>query len=112
MNKRNNSQLKRGFVDLFVLLALFQKGLYPNEIITLLNLSDIDMPEGTLYPLLNRLKNDDMLTYKWEESKSGPPRKYFFITEKGKDFITYKLELFQELYTSLHKLTENSSIKF
>jgi PadR family transcriptional regulator PadR len=112
LENSTNSQLKRGLLDLFVLLTLYQKSLYPSEIIENLKTSGINMPEGTLYPLLNRLKNDQYLTYKWEESTGGPPRKYFQITDSGKVLIQEKLSLVQELFESLKQICQLNSIKF
>ncbi len=112
MENSANSQLKRGLVDLFVLLALYQKSLYPSEIIEILKTSGINMPEGTLYPLLNRLKNDQHLTYEWEESTGGPPRKYFQITDSGKVLIQERLDALKEIVTSVKQICQFNSINF
>ena len=61
--------------------------------------------EGTLYPLLTRLKNADMLTYRWEESTSGPPRKYYALTETGRSFYTQLKQTWDELSTAVNHLT-------
>lgn len=108
----SNSQMKKGLLDLFVLLALYQSKMYSSQIIETLAKSQIQMPEGTLYPLLNRLKNDQRLTYEWEESNSGPPRKYFQITESGKSLVQEKLNTVQELFDSVKQMCSLNSIKF
>ena len=61
--------------------------------------------EGTLYPLLTRLKNEDLLSYRWEESKSGPPRKYYEISETGKEFLANLDTSWKELVNAVNKLT-------
>ena len=64
--------------------------------------------EGTLYPLLTRLKNAEMLTYRWEESNSGPPRKYFSLTEKGETFYGELERTWQELSNGVNALTNKN----
>jgi PadR family transcriptional regulator PadR len=79
-----HSQLKKGLLPLYVLLVLRDKERYGYELIQdIKNNFDIDVAEGTLYPLLIRLTNDELLTHKWVEQPSGIPRKYYFITEIG-----------------------------
>ena len=108
----SNSQIKKGLLDLFVLLALYKGKMYSSQIIGILKKSQIQIAEGTLYPLLNRLKNDQRLTYEWEESNSGPPRKYFEITETGKNLVQEKLNTVQELFDSVKQMCKLNSIKF
>ncbi|HWB64492.1 MAG TPA: PadR family transcriptional regulator, partial [Chitinophagales bacterium] len=64
--------------------------------------------EGTLYPLLTRLKNDGLLSYRWEESPSGPPRKYFTLTEEGKKFLQELVENWNDLTTSVNNLLQQT----
>ncbi len=66
----------------------------------------LQLLEGTLYPLLNRLKNAEVLTYQWVESTSGPPRKYFRLTEKGRKFYTLLEATWQELATGVATVTQ------
>jgi hypothetical protein len=70
-----------------------------------------DILEGTLYPLLTRLKNAELLTYRWVESSSGPPRKYFSMTEKGEAFYLDLENTWNELANAVHKLTLPHSIQ-
>jgi PadR family transcriptional regulator PadR len=61
--------------------------------------------EGTVYPLLTRLKNDGLLNYRWEESVSGPPRKYYGLTEIGQEFLTELDSTWTELSDAVNLIT-------
>lgn len=81
------AQMRKGVLE-FCILGVLQRGeAYPSDIIGALKEAELIVVEGTLYPLLTRLKNDGLLNYRWEESTSGPPRKYYSITEEGKQFL-------------------------
>lgn len=101
MNIENSkAQLRKGVLE-FCIMALLQKGeAYPSDLLQWLKEAELIVVEGTLYPLLNRLKDAGLLTYRWEESKSGPPRKYYSLTEQGKTF-------FQELSLSWESLKQS-----
>jgi len=84
MNIENTkAQMRKGILEFCILSILQQKEAYPSEIISQLKEAKLIVVEGTLYPLLTRLKNAGLLSYRWEESKSGPPRKYYQLTEIG-----------------------------
>jgi PadR family transcriptional regulator PadR len=87
MNIENiKAQMRKGVLE-FCLLSVLRNGEhYPTEILDELKKADLIVVEGTLYPILTRLKNEGMLQYRWVESNAGPPRKYFQITEKGESF--------------------------
>ncbi|MFZ9239751.1 MAG: PadR family transcriptional regulator [Chitinophagaceae bacterium] len=87
MNIENTqSQMKKGVLE-FCILSIIRRGeAYPSDIIEEMKKADLHILEGTLYPLLTRLKNADLLSYRWVESPSGPPRKYFSLTDKGLSF--------------------------
>lgn len=88
MNIENTkAQMRKGILELCILSTIAKKQTYSSEILNRLKESRLLVVEGTLYPLLTRLKNASLLDYKWEESKSGPPRKYFTITKEGKTFL-------------------------
>lgn len=92
MNEDNfRSQMKKGILELCVLKVVQFQECYASNISERLKKVDLLVVEGTLYPLLTRLKNAGWIEYRWEESKSGPPRKYYQITEEGK-VILKKLE--------------------
>ena len=87
MNIENTqSQMKKGVLE-FCILSIIRRGeAYPSDIIEEMKKAELNLLEGTLYPLLTRLKNADLLSYRWVESPSGPPRKYFSLTDKGLAF--------------------------
>jgi PadR family transcriptional regulator PadR len=88
MNVENTkAQMRKGILELCVLAILSQQESYPSEIIQLLKENELIVVEGTLYPLLTRLKNEDLLTYRWQESTEGPPRKYYSLTKDGEQFF-------------------------
>ena len=82
------AQMRKGVLEYCILRILNKKEAYASDIINVLKASKLIVVEGTLYPLLTRQKNAGLLTYRWEESTQGPPRKYYEITEKGKKFLT------------------------
>ena len=89
--EKTKAQMKKGILEMVILSIISKKEVYASDIISQLKESKLLVVEGTLYPLLTRLKNEGMLEYRWEESKSGPPRKYYTITEIGKNtFIQLK----------------------
>ena len=81
------SQMRKGMLDYCVLLLLRHRPLYANDIIGRLKEAQMIVVEGTLYPLLNRLKKDGLLSYEWRESTQGPPRKYYALTAEGQAFL-------------------------
>lgn len=84
MNVDNaKSQMRKGMLEYCVLLLLRKEPSYANDIINRLKSVEMIVVEGTLYPLLTRLKKDGMLSYEWRESTQGPPRKYYALTEQG-----------------------------
>ena len=88
MNIENTkAQMRKGVLEFCILSVLKEKDAYTSEILDTLKNAKLLVVEGTVYPLLTRLKNDGLLNYRWEESTSGPPRKYYGLTEEGKDFL-------------------------
>lgn len=87
MNIENTqAQMRKGILEYCILLIISQKDVYVPDIINKLKESRMIVVEGTIYPLLTRLKNTGLLSYRWEESLQGPPRKYYSITESGRLF--------------------------
>ena len=87
MNIENTkAQMKKGVLEFCILSVLSGGENYPSEIIAKMKEAKLIVVEGTLYPLLMRLKNDGLLSYRWEESTSGPPRKYYKLTPVGEQF--------------------------
>ena len=88
MNADNiKSQMRKGYLEYCILLILRKKPAYTSDIISELKEAKLIVVEGTLYPLLTRLKNGELLDYKWEESTQGPPRKYYEMTSRGSGFL-------------------------
>ncbi|MDL2241353.1 PadR family transcriptional regulator [Bacteroidales bacterium OttesenSCG-928-L03] len=88
MNADNvKSQMRKGILEYCILLILNQKPAYANDIIRILKEAKLIVVEGTLYPLLSRLKNMKLLNYEWVESTQGPPRKYYVLTPEGEAFL-------------------------
>lgn len=102
--EKNNIQLRKGVIELCVLQMTLCAPKYTGDILKELKKSRLIVVEGTLYPLLNRLKNEEYLEYFWEESAGGPPRKYFKITPKGKQYLAELKENWEELLTSVNEI--------
>ena len=97
--------MRKGILEFCILSVIKQGEAYPSDIIDKMKLANLHIFEGTLYPLLTRLKNAEMLTYRWVESSSGPPRKYFSLTEKGNEFYKELEATWNELSDAVQKIT-------
>jgi PadR family transcriptional regulator, regulatory protein PadR len=99
------SQMRKGVLE-FCILSIIRKGeVYPSDIVEKMKAANLNILEGTLYPLLTRLKNANLLTYRWVESNSGPPRKYFVMTDKGLEFYGELEATWNELANAVNALT-------
>ncbi|OYT14885.1 MAG: PadR family transcriptional regulator [Bacteroidetes bacterium 4572_77] len=87
--EKTKAQMRKGVLELCTMAIIAEKDAYASDIIDKLKSSDLIVVEGTLYPLLTRLKNEELLQYRWEESKSGPPRKYYQLTEAGEQSLDF-----------------------
>ena len=106
MNVENTqAQMRKGILEFCILSILNNHEAYPSEILDQLKQAKLIVVEGTLYPLLTRLKNIELLTYRWEESTSGPPRKYYSITEGGKNTLEALQITWNELQHAVETLT-------
>jgi PadR family transcriptional regulator PadR len=107
MNADNvKSQMRKGILEYCILLILNRQRAYANDIIQLLQEARLIVVEGTLYPLLTRLKNMDFLTYQWIESNQGPPRKYYELTSNGKQFLDELEQGWNEIESTINHLKE------
>ena len=105
MNAENvSAQMRKGVLEYCILSILSKKDSYATDIINKLKQAQIIVVEGTLYPLLTRQKNADLLSYRWEESTQGPPRKYYQLTEKGKEYLEELDKAWKNLVKQLMKL--------
>lgn len=100
-------QMRRGVLELCVLAIAAKKEAYPSDIIAELKASELIVVEGTLYPLLSRLKDQGLLEYNWRESNMGPPRKYYSITETGRTFLAELLQTWGSLVQAVDHSTQN-----
>ena len=98
------SQMRKGMLEYCVLLLLRRQPSYANDIIKQLKEADLIVVEGTLYPLLTRLKNDGLLSYEWQESLQGPPRKYYALSNEGATALTAMDETWGSLIRTVEKL--------
>ena len=101
-------QMRKGILEFCILHIISRGEVYTSEMIEELTSAKIAVVEGTLYPLLTRLKNAGLLDYKWVESSAGPPRKYYIITEIGREFLTSLDDTWAELSTSVHSIVHKS----
>lgn len=102
------SQMRKGVLEFCILSVIKEGEVYPSDIIEKMKAANLNILEGTLYPLLTRLKNAEFLTYRWVESSSGPPRKYFSLTEKGAAFYQELEATWVELANAVQLLTHKS----
>jgi PadR family transcriptional regulator PadR len=105
--ENTKAQMRKGILEFCILSILKDKEAYPSEIIEKLKSAKLIVVEGTLYPLLTRLKNEELLTYRWEESNSGPPRKYYSLTKIGKAFLEELDATWDELQMAVTKIVKN-----
>jgi PadR family transcriptional regulator PadR len=110
MNLENTQvQMRKGILEYCILHIISRGEVYASDMIDELTAARMIVVEGTLYPLLTRLKNSGLVEYKWVESKSGPPRKYYKLTEPGQSFLQGLTETWTELIHSTRQITEKST---
>lgn len=110
MNAENvKSQMRKGTLEYCILLLLRKEPAYTSDIIQKLQEARLIVVEGTLYPLLTRLKNGGLLGYEWIESNQGPPRKYYKLTEQGELFLGELENSWQELNDTINHIKNNSA---
>lgn len=110
MNIENTkAQMRKGILEFCILSILKRQACYTSEILEELKSVKLVVVEGTVYPLLTRLKNDDLLSYRWEESNAGPPRKYYELTEKGNLFLIELSKTWTTLSEAVEKITSNNT---
>jgi len=104
--ENTKAQMRKGILEYCILTILSKKEAYPSEIISEMKKAKLIVVEGTLYPLLTRLKNAKLLQYKWVESVSGPPRKYYTITDDGSAFLKELTLTWTELHTAVQQISK------
>src|SRR5512136_394437 len=100
--ENTKAQMRKGILEYCILLVLSGSSRYASDIIKELKEARVIVVEGTLYPLLTRLKNAGLLSYRWEESQQGPPRKYYELTDAGKEYLTDLDKSWDELVESVN----------
>jgi PadR family transcriptional regulator, regulatory protein PadR len=109
MNVANTQiQMRKGLLEFCILHIISRGEVYTSDLIEELTQAQMIVVEGTLYPLLNRLKSAALVTYRWVESESGPPRKYYSITEEGKEFLSTLSETWASLVNSTLQITSKN----
>ena len=103
--ENSKAQMRKGVLELCILSSIEERPLYPSDIIERLKRSELIVVEGTLYPLLTRLKDGGLLGYNWVESLSGPPRKYYHLTDTGKDALRDLQTAWNELVGAVAMIT-------
>ncbi|MHA8065448.1 PadR family transcriptional regulator [Aquirufa sp. ROCK2-A2] len=102
-------QMRKGILEFCILQIISRGEVYASTMLQELTSAKIMVVEGTLYPLLTRLKNAGFLDYKWVESSSGPPRKYYVLTDKGQEFLLELKNTWTDLENSVHQIIDPSS---
>ena len=105
--ENTKAQMRKGVLELITLTIISKKEAYPSDIIKELKAAELIVVEGTMYPMLNRLKNAGLLTYNWKESPTGPPRKYFQITEAGTEFLKDLRKTWDKLENAIKSTSVN-----
>ena len=101
--ENTQTQMRKGILEYCVLLIISKAEIYASDIIMELREANLLVVEGTLYPLLTRLKNNGLLAYNWVESTTGPPRKYYTLTDKGREILTQLDVTWKELEYAINR---------
>ncbi len=100
------AQMRKGILEYCILSVLKRGEAYPSDLLQELKEAQLIVVEGTIYPILTRLKNEGLLNYRWEESSQGPPRKYYTLTPEGKIFLKELSKSWNELSNAVKQLTK------
>ncbi len=103
------AQMRKGILEYCILSILSEGDAYASVIISELKNSEMIVVEGTLYPLLTRQKNQGLLSYRWEESTQGPPRKYYSITDKGKAVLAELDSVWADLVNTIERIRNKTN---
>ena len=98
--------MRKGILEFCILSVIDRKEAYTSDILEALKRADLLVVEGTLYPLLSRLKNNGLLAYRWEESTAGPPRKYFCLTDEGKQLLGQLTDEWRSISNSINQIAQ------
>jgi PadR family transcriptional regulator PadR len=109
LTQQAETQMRKGMLVYCVLLLCQSGKIYSSEIIKFLREAELIVVEGTLYPLLNRLAKDGLLSYEWQESEQGPPRKYYWLTDDGKTMLKELTATYARLHASITTLEKGKA---
>lgn len=101
--------MRKGMLVYCVLLLCKDGKVYSSDIIRQMRQAELIVVEGTLYPLLNRLARDKLLAYEWQESEQGPPRKYYWLTDSGKELLAELQVSYKRLHGAIGKLEKGQA---
>lgn len=101
------SQMRKGLLEYCILSIISRDEAYASDILDILKQSQLLVVEGTLYPLLTRMKNEGLLSYRWQESTGGPPRKYYTLTPDGLQLLQQLHQEWQSINSAIHQITTN-----
>lgn len=101
------SQMRKGLLEYCILSIISRQEAYASDILETLKESKLLVVEGTLYPLLTRMKNEGVLAYRWQESTGGPPRKYYRLTVSGQELLAQLDDEWQSIYQAINLITNN-----
>ena len=106
MVENTKSQMRKGILEYCILSIISRKEVYTSDILDALRKANLLVVEGTLYPLLSRLKNNGLVKYRWQESTDGPPRKYFTLTDEGKNLLLSLNDEWTLINQAINKITQ------
>lgn len=107
--ENTQAQMRKGVLEYCILSILKRDDAYVAEILDSLKAAKLIVVEGTIYPLLTRLKNSDLLAYRWEESTGGPPRKYYALTPDGEVFLEALSQTWNDLQFAVNNITQHNT---
>ena len=102
------SQMRKGLLEYCIRSIISRDEAYASDILDILKTSQLLVVEGTLYPLLTRMKNEGLLSYRWQESTGGPPRKYYTLTPDGQQLLQQLHQEWQTISTAISQITSNT----
>lgn len=100
------SQMRKGILEYCILTIISRRESYASDILEVLTQANLIVVEGTLYPLLTRMKNNGLLSYRWQESTDGPPRKYYQLTEEGRALLDELRQEWEAISLSINTIVE------
>lgn len=101
--------MRKGLLEYCILSIIHQDESYASDILDKLKSANLVVVEGTVYPLLTRMKNEGLLAYRWQESTSGPPRKYYTLTDNGLQFLLQLDNEWQAICVSVNQIIKNNT---